>query len=332
MCVYVCVVRTGWGVQHHPQLATTNPRCELSEIQYIDPRGYIIPLEIQQRHEKVCVGCGPEWRGAPGGSNVVTLTISAALEYVSTLVLVCPCNLTHSTHHTTHTAPHTPHTPHTIHACLCRHTGTEQLPRAVALWRCLRQNLSELLDYMYASGDVGKGAKARGGFNWKMLGPSTDGTNTKELLFSQGSGPGGVELGAGVGVVEEEEEEEEEEDVRRGELCQSQYGLGRLASDQGKVLETWFVVHRSKKVVRGHVSQTTTKTRQGRTRSGSMVQFDESTDLLSLEQMASQCVWRPSHCGCVPVCLCLSVLCVVGSVVVSIYWCSCPQALRDAHV
>ena len=35
------------------QLATDNPRCELSDISYTDARGFIIPLEVEQRYETV---------------------------------------------------------------------------------------------------------------------------------------------------------------------------------------------------------------------------------------------------------------------------------------
>lgn len=42
-------------VQEILQLATDNPRCELSDMSYTDPRGYMIPLQLEQRHEEVRV-------------------------------------------------------------------------------------------------------------------------------------------------------------------------------------------------------------------------------------------------------------------------------------
>lgn len=144
-----------------------------------------------------------------------------------------------------------------MHECNVLRLGAPvlQLSRSQALWRCLRQNLSDLLDYMFANGETGGLGSAARAFNWKLLGPSTDGSNTKDLLFSQGSGPGGADIGGEGAAVVEGDDEDGADDVRRGELCQSSYGLGRVASDRGKVLESWFVVHRSAKIIRGHISQ-----------------------------------------------------------------------------
>lgn len=196
------------------QLATENPRCELKDITYTDPYGFIVPLTTDQEHEI--------------------------------------------------------------------------LPRPVSLWRHLRRNLSDLLDFLYNSGEV-KGKRRGGGFNWSLLGPSADGSDgNKEMLFNRG-GDDAAAADIGGGLVEGADgEDEDDDDVVRGELAKSAYGLGRLASNKGKVLRTWLAVHPRKKIIRGHVSQEATNAKKGTGDGGKeegTVEIDTAPDMMTMETM-----------------------------------------------
>lgn len=126
------------------------------------------------------------------------------------------------------------------------------------------------------------GRKGKSAFPWQLVAGNTDDAGmSSEMLLAKGEGEGGASLSKALTNIVDDEDEDE--DVRRGELCKTDYGLGRVASTTGKCEATWFVCS-SKPILRSSNPRPAARQRM---RGGAIV-FDESTDALSIEHARSQ--------------------------------------------